>query len=70
MKKNSYKKYKATQNKYKTLLSIQKANSKANNITSRICQALREVKMIKEGKLKVKSIDELLDGLDSEATTK
>jgi len=70
MKKNSYKKYKATQNKYKSLLSIKKANSKANNITSRICQALREVKMIKEGKLKVKSMDELLDGLDSKTTTK
>lgn len=33
------------------------------DLTERICQALQEVKLIREGKLKAKSIDELLDEL-------
>lgn len=36
---------------------------KAKDLTEGICQALREVKMIEEGKLKAKSIDELFDEL-------
>lgn len=70
MKKNCYKKNRPIQNDYSSLLSIKIANSRANNITSRICQALREVKLIKEGKLKAKTIDELLYNLDTESTTK
>lgn len=63
MKKNSYKKNRLIRNERKSLLSIKMANNKANNITSRICQALHEVKMIKRGKLKAKTMDELLDEL-------
>ena len=33
------------------------------DLTGKICQALREVKMMREGKLKAKTIDELLDEL-------
>ncbi len=63
MKRNRYNKNRPILKEYKSLLSIKIANSKAYNITSRICQALHEVKMIKEGKLKAKTMDELLDGL-------
>lgn len=33
------------------------------DLTGKICQALREVKMMREGKLKAKTIDDLLDEL-------
>ena len=33
------------------------------DLTSRICKALYEVKMIREGKLKAKTVDELFDEL-------
>ena len=47
----------------KSLLAIKRGNNKANNFTVRICQALHEVKLIKEGKLIAKTMDELLDEL-------
>lgn len=34
-----------------------------DSLTARICRGLREVKLIREGKLKAKSIEDLLNGL-------
>ena len=39
------------------------AVSSKEDLTSRICKALCEVKMIREGKLKAKTADELFDEL-------
>lgn len=54
--------------KHKSLLSIKGGNNKANDITSHICQALCEVRLIEEGKLKAQTMDELLDELDETPT--
>jgi antitoxin (DNA-binding transcriptional repressor) of toxin-antitoxin stability system len=37
--------------------------SEEDSLTSRICEGLREVKLIKSGKLKGYTVEELLDGL-------
>lgn len=54
--------------KYKSLLSIRGSNNRAKGITSHICQALCEVRLIEEGKLKAQTMDELLDELDETPT--
>ncbi len=40
------------------------------DLTERICQGLREVKMVRDGKMKAKSIQEVLDELDDEDENK
>lgn len=60
MKKIQCKKKGPKIRKYKSLFDIKRGNRKENNITSRICQALREVMLMRDGKLKELSMDELL----------
>lgn len=48
-------------NKKKCSLHDIKNANKEFNLTSKICLALKEVKLMKLGKIKAKSVDELLD---------
>lgn len=47
-----------TRRKDRTLLSFKK--ERKIDLTARICQGLREVKLIMDGQLKAKSMDDLL----------
>ena len=51
-----------TRRKDRTLLSFQK--ERKIDLTARICQGLREVKLIMDGQLKAKSMDDLLKELE------
>lgn len=51
-----------TRRKDRTLLSLKK--ERKIDLTARICQGLREVKLIMDGQLKAKSMDDLLKELE------
>ena len=63
LKSNAKKDNRSFSNYMETILFDVVAQQQPRDITEGICQGLREVKMIKDGKLKSKSADELFDEL-------
>lgn len=63
LKSNAKRDNRSFSNYIETILFDVIAQQQTHDITEEICQGLREVKMMKEGKLKELSMDDLLDEL-------
>ncbi len=63
LKSNAKRDNRSFSNYMETILFEVIAQQQPQDITEGICQGLREVKMMKEGKLKELSMDDLLDEL-------